>query len=173
MGFFWNTGDEHDEEGHITEDPEMRTNMMNKRMNKLLIALEKIPEEDKATIYYPNSEILIISWGSTKGAILDALDQLNHNGIKIGFIQIKLLNPFPTQTVKKMIANASTIITIEMNYSSQLSQLINQNLKKEIDYEIVKYNGRPISMNEIYDVLKSISIDKHKLNKRIVLKNGI
>ena len=172
-GIFWNTGDEHDEEGHITEDPEMRTNMMNKRMNKLIIALEKIPEEDKATIYYPNSEILIISWGSTKGAILDALDQLKHNGIKIGFIQIKLLNPFPTQTVKKMIANASTIITIEMNYSSQLSQLINQNLKKEIDYEIVKYNGRPISMNEIYDVLKSISIDKHKLNKRIVLKNGI
>ncbi|MGD1839263.1 MAG: 2-oxoacid:ferredoxin oxidoreductase subunit alpha [Nitrososphaeraceae archaeon] len=172
-GIFWHTGDEHDEEGHITEDPEMRTNMMNKRMNKLLVALEKIPEEDKASSYYPNSEIVIISWGSTKGAILDALYHLRHNGIKIGFIQIRLLNPFPTKTIKKMINNAKTLITIEMNYSSQLSQLIKQNLKTEIDYEIVKYNGRPISMNEIYDVLKSISIDKHQLNRRIVLKNGI
>src|ERR687892_712900 len=34
-GIFWNTGDEHTEEGHITEDPEMRIKMMNKRMSKL------------------------------------------------------------------------------------------------------------------------------------------
>ncbi|HEU4984822.1 MAG TPA: 2-oxoacid:acceptor oxidoreductase family protein, partial [Nitrososphaera sp.] len=40
---FWNTGDEHTEEGHITEDPEVRNRMMEKRMGKMELALEEIP----------------------------------------------------------------------------------------------------------------------------------
>lgn len=74
-GIFWNTGDEHDEEGHISEDPNNRTTMMNKRMGKLKMALDEIDEEDKAILYGakdPNA-LIVISWGSTKGAILDAL----------------------------------------------------------------------------------------------------
>src|ERR671911_115459 len=50
-GIFWNTGDEHDEKGHISEDPMNRTTMMNKRMGKLKIALNEIGDEDKAVLY--------------------------------------------------------------------------------------------------------------------------
>ena len=170
-GIFWNTGDEHNEEGHITEDPTLRTNMMNKRMTKLNLILQAIPDEDKALSYNGNSDIIITSWGSTKGAILDTLDELNKEGIKIKFVQIKLLNPFPQQLLKKLLNSAKTIINIEMNYSSQLAKLIKQNLQMDIDYEIVKYNGRPISCDEIYKVIKEImnnDIDK----RRIVLDYG-
>jgi 2-oxoglutarate ferredoxin oxidoreductase subunit alpha len=58
-----------------------------------------------------------------------------------------------------------------MNYSSQLAKLIKQNLQRDIDYEIVKYNGRPISYDEIHKVIKDIvnnNIDK----RRIVLDHG-
>ena len=170
-GIFWNTGDEHNEEGHIIEDPTVRIKMMNKRMTKLDLILQKIPDEDKALSYNGNSDIVITSWGSTKGAILDTLDELNKEGIKIKFVQIKLLNPFPQQLLKKLLHSAKTIINIEMNYSSQLAKLIKQNLQRDIDYEIVKYNGRPISCDEIYRVIKEIvnnSIDK----RRIVLDYG-
>src|SRR6185503_10459425 len=68
---FWNTGDEHTEEGHITEDPELRVQMMDKRMDKLGVALREIPDGDKA-VAYGSGDVAIISWGSTKGAILDA-----------------------------------------------------------------------------------------------------
>jgi 2-oxoglutarate ferredoxin oxidoreductase subunit alpha len=37
-GIFWNTGDEHDEEGYISEDQMNGMAMMNKRMNKLKTA---------------------------------------------------------------------------------------------------------------------------------------
>jgi len=170
-GIFWNTGDEHNEEGHIIEDPTVRIKMMNKRMTKLDLILQKIPDEDKALSYNGTSDIVITSWGSTKGAILDTLDELNKEGIKIKFVQIKLLNPFPQQLLKKLLHSAKTIINIEMNYSSQLAKLIKQNLQRDIDYEIVKYNGRPISCDEIYRVIKEIvnnSIDK----RRIVLDYG-
>src|SRR5918996_1155987 len=155
-GIFWNTGDEHNEEGHIIEDPTVRIKMMNKRMNKLDLILQMIPDEDKAVSYNGNSDIVITSWGSTKGVILDTLDELNKEGIKIKFVQVKLLNPFPQQLLKKLLHPAKTIINIEMNYSSQLAKLIKQNLQREIDYELVKYNGRPISCDEIYKVIKEI-----------------
>lgn len=171
-GIFWNTGDEHNEEGHISEDPEMRIKMMNKRMQKLDLMSEKISNEDKIKIFYENSEIIITSWGSTKGVILDTLDLLRDEGIKVRFIQIKLLNPFPTNLLEKLLNNVKTIINIEMNYSSQLAKLIKQNLDKDIDYEIVKYNGRPISIEELYVTLKKI-VNNDINNKRVVLEHGV
>jgi 2-oxoglutarate/2-oxoacid ferredoxin oxidoreductase subunit alpha len=170
-GIFWNTGDEHNEEGHIIEDPTVRIKMMNKRMTKLDLILEKIPDEDKALAYNGNSDVVITSWGSTKGVILDTLDELNKEGIKIKFVQIKLLNPFPQQLLEKMLHSAKTIINIEMNYSSQLAKLIKQNLQRDIDYEVVKYNGRPISCDEIYKVIKEI-VNNNIEKRRIVLDYG-
>ena len=169
---FWNTGDEHTEEGHISEDPENRIKMMDKRMKKLDLALEKIAEDDKAACYDfdSNSKGVVISWGSTKGAILEALEKLSEEGKKLRFIQIRLLHPFPTETVKKFLMDTKLVIDVEMNYSSQLGSLVQQNTGREIDYKIVKYNGRPISSTEIYIALKTILSGNNE--RRIVLDGG-
>ena len=172
-GIFWNTGDEHTEEGHITEDPDNRIKMMNKRMSKLDLALKEIPDEDKARAYGqddPSSGVTIVSWGSTKGAILDAIDRLVAEGKKVRFIQIRLMHPFPTALVEKMLANSKVLVDIEMNYTSQLGVLIKQNLSRSIDYKIVKYNGRPMSSSEVYNALMSIINGNAK--RRIVLEHG-
>ena len=169
---FWNTGDEHTEEGHISEDPENRIKMMDKRMKKLDLALEKIAEDDKAACYDfdSNSKGVVISWGSTKGAILEALEKLSEEGKNLRFIQIRLLHPFPTETVKKFLMDTKLVIDVEMNYSSQLGSLVQQNTGREIDYKIVKYNGRPISSTEIYIALKTILSGNDE--RRIVLDGG-
>jgi 2-oxoglutarate/2-oxoacid ferredoxin oxidoreductase subunit alpha len=172
-GIFWNTGDEHTEEGHITEDPEMRIKMMNKRMGKLELALNEIDNGDKAVAYGEYDPLLgltIIGWGSTKGAILDAMDRFTDEGKKIKFIQVRLLHPFPTAVVEKLLDNTKVLVDIEMNYSSQLGSLIKQNLRREINYSIVKYNGRPMSSSEIYNAL--LHIINGKASRRIVLDNG-
>jgi len=169
---FWNTGDEHTEEGHISEDPENRNKMMDKRMKKLDLALEKIAENDKAVCndFESDSKNVVISWGSTKGAILEALEKLSEEGSKLRFIQVRLLHPFPTETVKKFLTHAKLVIDVEMNYSSQLGSLVQQNTGREIDYKIVKYNGRPMSTTEIYMALKSILSGSNE--RRIVLDGG-
>jgi 2-oxoglutarate/2-oxoacid ferredoxin oxidoreductase subunit alpha len=169
---FWNTGDEHTEEGHISEDPENRIKMMDKRMKKLDLALEKIAEDDKAVFYDfdSNSNGVVVSWGSTKGAILEALEKLSEEGKKLRFIQIRLLHPFPTETVKKFLMDTKLVIDVEMNYSSQLGSLVQQNTGRKIDYRIVKYNGRPISSTEIYIALKTILSGNNE--RRIVLDGG-
>jgi 2-oxoglutarate ferredoxin oxidoreductase subunit alpha len=171
-GIFWNTGDEHDEEGHISEDPNNRTTMMNKRMSKLKMALAEIDEEDKAILYGAKdpSALIVISWGSTKGAILDAMDKLIEEGKMIRFVQLRLLYPFPSDRVKSLIDGYKPLVDIEMNYSSQLASLINENLSVRMDYLIAKYNGRPMSSSEIYDAL--VRIISGKAPRRIILEHG-
>ncbi|MGH9982367.1 MAG: 2-oxoacid:ferredoxin oxidoreductase subunit alpha [Nitrososphaeraceae archaeon] len=171
-GIFWNTGDEHDEEGHITEDPDNRTTMMNKRMSKLKMALDEIGDEDKAILYGVNDSnvLTVISWGSTKGAILDAMDKLIEEGKRIRFVQLRLLHPFPSDRVKSLIDGYKPLVDIEMNYSSQLASLINENLSVRMDYLIVKYNGRPMSSSEIYDML--VRIISGNALRRVVLERG-
>jgi 2-oxoglutarate/2-oxoacid ferredoxin oxidoreductase subunit alpha len=172
-GIFWNTGDEHSEEGHISEDPVVRVNMMNKRLGKLDLALKEISAEDKAVMYGEDDStdgLTLLSWGSTKGAILDALDRLLAEGKKIKFIQIRLMHPFPAVLLEQMLENTKVLVDIEMNYTSQLGLLLKQNLNRDANYRIVKYNGRPMSSSEVYNAIKRII--NGDAPRRIVLENG-
>jgi 2-oxoglutarate/2-oxoacid ferredoxin oxidoreductase subunit alpha len=166
---FWNSGDEHTEEGHITEDPEIRVQMMDKRMTKLDVAIKEIPDEDKA-VAYGSGDTVIISWGSTKGAILDAMDILAAEGMRVKYIQVRLMHPFPSELVKSMLKDAKTVIDIEMNYTGQLGSLVRQHTGLEANYHIVKYNGRPMSLDEVYNGVKRII--RGDAPRRQVLKSG-
>ena len=158
-GIFWNTGDESDEFGHISEDPINRVQMMDKRASKLDLALKTIPKQDQA-ISFGTSEFCVLSWGSTKGPILDAIDMLKKEGINVGFVQLKLLQPFPTEHVKSLLKGTNVIIDIEANQSAQLGSLLNEHLDKKVDYYILKYTGRPMTSTEIYDSLKKFLQNK-------------
>ena len=168
-GVFWNTGDESDEYGHITEDPQIRIKMMDKRMSKLNLALKQIPP-DEQLVSFGVCKYTIISWGSTKGPIIDAQAMLKKEGIDVGFIQIKLVHPFPAQKVKDLLQDAQIIIDIEANYSGQLGQVFKQNVLRDIDYYILKYTGRGMTSTEIYDSLKKII--QNKAVKREILTHG-
>lgn len=192
---FWNTGDEHDELGHITEDPLTRRLMMEKRLSKLEYIRKLIPSEEQITIEFENlSEsdtnklVIIISWGSTKGAILDSLEKLvsEKADVQFLFVQVKLLNPFPGEQLQQIIEkkinqikqNTNEFsdkdiikIVVEMNYLSQLDILIKQNTVIQSDFKILKYNGRPMSYNEVYDSV--INILNNNAQERVILTNGV
>ena len=168
-GIFWNTGDESDEQGHITEDPELRVKMMDKRMSRLDLILERIPKEQQA-VSFGVEDFTIISWGSTMGPLLDAIDMLKKDGISIGLVQMKLMNPFPGDYVKLLLKDAKTIIDVEANQSGQLATLFKQNVGRDVDYFVLKYTGRAMTSTEVYDSLKRIV--QNKADKREVLMHG-
>ena len=168
---FWNTGDEHDEVGHITEDPVLRDLMMDKRMGKMDLALGEIPEADKVLFHgHRDAEIILVSWGSTKGAILDALPRLDAAGIRVGFLQVRLVTPFPTDLVTAALGRAKRLVGIEMNYTGQLAGLVREKTGQEMTDLIVKYNGRPISSDEVFTTVREIAAGKRR--GRMVLTRG-
>ena len=154
-GIFHTTGDEHDELGHITENSETRIKMMQKRMHKIELAAESIPDSKKINFFGPEkADVTLVGWGSTKGAILDGMQDLEGDGIRCNFLQVRYMSPFPTQLVSKYLSNAKRRVLVENNYSGQLGALIREHTGVAMDYKVVKYNGRPFSQNEVYEGVK-------------------
>ncbi len=171
---FWNSGDEHDEMGHIEEDPDNRIKMMDKRMGKLETAAQEIPEEEKINIFSSgkkSADVTLVSWGSTKGPILDAMKLLDRDGIAVEFVQIRLVSPFPTEAVKERLSAAKLVVDVEQNYSGQMAAVIAEHTMIEIKNKIVKFNGRPMSQDEIYQGVRQV-IANPSQHRRIVLTHG-
>ena len=109
----------------------------------------------KINFFGPNqADVTIVGWGSTKGPILDGMQDLEADGIRCNFLQVRYMNPFPTELVTKHLQNARKKILIENNYSGQLGALIREHTGIAMDYKILKYNGRPFSQNEVYEGVK-------------------
>jgi len=168
---FWNTGDERNEFGHISENPKVRTSMMEKRMKKLEVVEREIPTSEKLNFFGDEgSGVTVVSWGSPKGAILEAKERLEAEGIKINFLQVRLIHPFPAGDVSRLLSGAKRIIDVEMNYSGQLAGIIRENTGILIEDRILKYNGRPMTSDEVYEGIKNIFVGKAE--GRQVLMHG-
>jgi len=170
-GVHWYTGDEHNEIGHISEEPFNRRLMVEKRMKKLELVQKEVPVEDKLKFYGDtSSENIVVSWGSPKGAIIESLEKLKQEGYGIGFIQVRLLHPLPAEEVKKALEGKKRIIDVEDNFSGQLGGVIKEATGIAPNYYVLKYTGRPMTTTEVYAALKAILTGK--ASEREVLMFG-
>ena len=96
-----------------------------------------------------NSKNVVIGWGSTKGAILDSIKDLDCK-----FIQILYIEPFPE--IKKELINKN-IILVENNATGLLGNLITEKTGIFIDNKILRYDARPFLADEL----------KMEINKRL------
>ena len=167
----WYTGDEHDEEGHISEDPENRLKMYSKRMEKMKIILEETPLNLKMSAHGEKSpDYLLLGWGSTKGVSLDAIDKLNSK-IRLGYLNLKLLWPFPEREFLEAIRGipVNKIIAVEHSYGINIASLIAMSTGIIIEKRIAKFTGRPILLNELVEAIEKII---YRNEKRVVLEYG-
>jgi len=169
--FFWNTGDEHDELGNISEEPVNRTLMYEKRMKKLDLADREIPVEERVNFFGDaDAPATIVSWGSPKGAVLEAMERLRREGFRMNFIQVRMPLPLPKGYIAEKLGKAQKKIIVEGNYNAQLAGVIREETGIAMDYFVLKWNGRPMSADEVYEALKLIM--QEKAPKRQVLIHG-
>jgi 2-oxoglutarate ferredoxin oxidoreductase subunit alpha len=160
-GIHWYTGDEHNEFGHISEESTNRTMMVEKRMKKLETVDKEVPIEEKVSFFGDKgAKNMIVSWGSPKGAILEALQTLSGEGFSLGFLQIRMVHPLPKEYVTHVLRNAEKIIDVEMNYSGQLGGIITEKTRIPMNFRVLKYNGRPMTTTEVYGALKRILLNQ-------------
>ena len=149
--------DEHDELGYTTEDPVLAKEMADKRFRKL-DALAKELENIEAVKFYglEETDATVLAWGSTKGPIREAMKNLDKEGVKINYLQVLYLSPFPAAKVKKVIESAKKTIIVENNVTSQLSSLIKEHLLTKVDHTILKYDGRPFNPEALASKIKEL-----------------
>lgn len=144
--------DEHDEAGHLIEDAETRTKMMDKRLRKLNGLKEEITQP---TLYGPgNADNLLIGWGSTNGVIKEAVDIMNETGGSCSSLHLTQLWPFPVEAVTAAIKNARKSYVIENNATGQLARLVRRETGLSASNNILKYDGRPFTPAQILRELR-------------------
>lgn len=145
---------EHDEFGHITEDAEIRTKMMHRRMYKLNLLKKDLIEPD---YFGPNSaEIVLVGWGSMYGPLKDAVEHLNKHGHNVGALVFGDLFPLPEKKLRSYATTAKKLINVEMNYTGQLARLIRAETGIEMDESILKFDGRQLNFREIAEQVKEL-----------------
>ena len=88
------------------------------------------------------SKNVVVFWGSTKGAILDAID-----GMNVEAIQILYIDPFPKKLKNEI--KGKNIILVENNSTGLLSNLISEKIGIFIEEKILRYDGRPFLADEL------------------------
>ena len=143
--------DEHDEEGHITEDLDLRVAMVNKRLAKLTgITEEVIPPE---LVGKKDYKTLIIGWGSTFHVIREAMETLGRTDI--AFLHFKQVYPVHPDTLE-FLRKAERTIVIEGNATCQFGSLVKIATGFDIKDKILKYNGIQFTVEELTEQMKAI-----------------
>jgi 2-oxoglutarate ferredoxin oxidoreductase subunit alpha len=140
--------DEHDQFGFSEESVENRKAQVEKRLKKL--SALKVP---KPNLYGPKkADLTIVSWGSTKGPILEAIKDLPVNCLHFNW-----LSPFPVEAVIEILKEAPKTVLIENNYQGQLGLWLRLQTGLEIENKFLKYDGRQFYPEEIRAKIKKLS----------------
>jgi len=149
--FFIANSDEHNEYGYSSEEVGDRNMMMKKRMQKLITCAQN-DMPNPFVFGLEDADITIISWGSNKGSILEALKSFSN----VNYVHVTWMNPFPTEFLTNILSKAKHVVDIECNYSGQLADIVREKTGIEIKDRYLRSDGRVIYPAEIVEKLSSI-----------------
>ncbi|HID43141.1 MAG TPA: hypothetical protein EYP30_05085 [Archaeoglobaceae archaeon] len=136
----------HDEYGITTEEAEKIAKMQEKRLRKKQALVKHLSSFQQFKEYGRNSDIIVLTWGSTKGAVVEAAEIL---GLKV--VQPIVMEPFPDLSE----LGDKKVITVEVNATAQLARLLSCN-GIEVDGSVLKYDGRPFFVDELVERLEEV-----------------
>ena len=166
----WYTGDEHNPEGHISEDVENRLRMHDLRMRKLEVADREIPEEERYGLYGDGRDLLVVGWGSVKGVALEALEVLRSRGIRASYLHVRVMEPFPRRAVSRILGEyGENVVLAEHSVRPLLGRLIAMNTGIVVSKAVLKWTGRPMYVLELARALERIYRGE---SEREVLSHG-
>ncbi len=150
------TGVEHNEQGKPSESPKNRKAQMDKRLKKLNRLPNTFPEPVFKDVRHEQADLLILGFNSTRGTIQEALPRLEKDGLKVNHGHVRLLHPFPSNEIAKLIEQAKNVVVIENNATGQLAQLIKMEVGSKELTPVNKYDGNPFLPAEIHEACKEL-----------------
>ncbi|RQG92847.1 2-oxoacid:acceptor oxidoreductase subunit alpha [Natrarchaeobius halalkaliphilus] len=155
-GRFLATGNEHSPVGHIEEDPDNRVNQMDRRLEKLEAIRTELDDEYESTQTYfgdDDADYGIVTWGSSQGAVEEAVARLNEQGHSVKGLSVSDMLPFPKTEVTEFLESVDEAMVVEMNATAQFRGHIQRELGRfgEKLTSLLKYNGNPFEPAEVVE----------------------
>jgi 2-oxoglutarate ferredoxin oxidoreductase subunit alpha len=144
--------DEHTADGHITENLSVRKQMVEKRLRKGDgIRTEVIPPDMDGE---ERPDLLLVSWGSSKGAVSEAASRLRLKGVTVATCHFSQVWPLVPEHFMGRFKEARKVVCIEGNASGQLAGLIRRETGFQIKHNVLRYDGLPLTPESILRDIK-------------------
>lgn len=136
--------------GNVSYDPENHEKMVKIRQAKVDKIAEDIPLQN-INNGDEEGEVLVLSWGSTYGVIKNAVKECKEEGLSVGHVHLRYINPLP-KNLGELIKGFKKVIVPEMN-NGQLVKIIRD--KFLVDAKAInKIKGIPFTTAEIVSAIK-------------------
>jgi 2-oxoglutarate/2-oxoacid ferredoxin oxidoreductase subunit alpha len=145
-GQYLATGVEHTRTGKVSEDPQNRVSMMMKRLRKM----DSVDFPSHTLEGDPAGSLALVAFGSTYGAVREATERLNAEGVRTRHIHVRRVAPFPAAELKAALEGARRIVVIEHNATGQLRSLLVQHGASDVPPEsLLKFDGTLLVPDEV------------------------
>jgi len=149
------TGVEHDETGKPSESAANRDAQMDKRFRKLEKLNFNTPVYSNAP--HDDADVLLVGFNSTRGALEEVQERLENEGVKVNHAHVRLLFPFPSAEMAKLMGTAKKVIVVENNKTAQLANIMKMNIGgHNKTHSITKYDGTPFLPRELENKVKEL-----------------
>lgn len=149
---------EHDATGRPSYRPQIHSEMTAKRFRKLETAAIELANDplNVKELLDPKAKVGVIGWGSTQGAIHDAVLRARKKSIRVRWLQCKLLNPLPKKQISTFLEGLKKVLVPELNYSAQFANLLRMNFMIE-PILFNKSEGLPFRADEICRKIEEVA----------------
>ncbi len=135
--------DEHTEDGHLTEDLDVRVQMMHKRLKKQdVICAEVVPPDYDGP---DEPDLLLVTWGSTQGAVAEAAEALRADGRHVATLHFDQVWPLVAEQFLDQLETAAEVVVVEGNATGQFARLIRRETGFHVKQLVLRYDGLPIT----------------------------
>jgi 2-oxoglutarate ferredoxin oxidoreductase subunit alpha len=138
--------------GHISYDPENHEFMVRMRNNKVMGVRDSIPTPN--VFGDSTGEILVVGWGSTKGAITSAIEKLHAKGRKVSSLHLKHVWPLP-KGLDRIFSCFQSVLVPEMNMG-QMARVLRSEYPQHNIISYPKVQGLPFHTSELVAKVESL-----------------
>jgi 2-oxoglutarate ferredoxin oxidoreductase subunit alpha len=159
------TGLAHDNLSHVAYDPEANQTGCDMRSRKLATLRKTlVPPKVHGD---EEGDLLVVGWGSTMGAIEEAVDRARKEGHKVSSLHIRFISPLEPG-LNQIFSRFKQVMTVEINYSdkpdapgvtkewrryAQMAWLLRAETRLDVDCWS-NVHGQPINPGSIYQEIK-------------------
>jgi len=141
-----------DIEGQVSTDPLNHEKMVKYRAEKVQRIDRRLPPQE--VFGDDEGDLLVVSWGGTKGALYSAVEVMRNEGKKVSHAHFRYINPLPSNT-KEVLTGFKKVVVCELN-SGQFVQYLRMNFP-EIPYlQYNKVQGLPFTNAELINNFNNI-----------------
>jgi 2-oxoglutarate ferredoxin oxidoreductase subunit alpha len=153
-GAYVANGSEHDEMGDTTHLPARHIQMTERRFSKLKLLEDGFYESENT-----GEPVAVMPWGGSKGPAREAYNQLQEQGVSVGWYYTMFLNPLPPKLLKEL-QQKELVIVPELNYQGQFSSVL-RSLGVRAQ-SITQYTGLPFRVRDLVENITEMAQSHRK-----------